>query len=64
MTSLELIGLLTFIVIFALLISFLSWDSQNDNSFGSELFFTLDDDNNIATMSVFIAICLIAFFIF
>ena len=38
MTSWEVIGALTFMVCFALLVLFLSWDSRNDGSFGSMWF--------------------------
>jgi hypothetical protein len=65
MTSQELIGGLTFMVLFALIILFLSWDSGNDNGFVSKLF-SLDDDskNNVAILATFVAIGLITFFIF
>ena len=43
MTSWEVIGALTFMVCFALLVLFLSWDSRNDGSFGSMWF---SPDNN------------------
>ena len=38
MTSWDVIGALTFIVCFALLVLFLSWDSRNDGGFGSMWF--------------------------
>ena len=38
MTSWEVIGALTFMVCFALLVLFLSCDSRNDGSFGSMWF--------------------------
>lgn len=65
MTSLELIGGLTFMALFAALVLFLSWDSQNDNWCVSR-WSSLDDDskNNIAIMSTFVAIGLITFFVF
>lgn len=47
MTSWELVGGLTFIVLFAALVLFLSWDSRNDNGFGSR-WFSPDENGEIS----------------
>lgn len=69
MTSLELIGGITFIVLFASLVLFLSWDSRNDNGFGSRWFSPdgnveiSQDTKNTAilfAMSVFVILILLA----
>ena len=69
MTSLELIGGITFIVLFASLVLFLSWDSRNDNGFGSR-WFSPDENREISqdtknivilcAMSVFVILILLA----
>ena len=47
MTSWELVGGLTFMVLFAALVLFLSWDSRNDNGFGSR-WFSPDENGEIS----------------
>lgn len=46
MTSWEVIGALTFMVCFALLVLFLSWDSRNDGGFGS-MWFSPDNSRDV-----------------
>lgn len=46
MTSWEVIGALSFMIGFALLVLFLSWDSRNDGGFGS-MWFSPDNSNDV-----------------
>ena len=46
MTSWEVVGALTFIVCFTLLVLFLSWDSRNDGGFGS-MWFSPDNSRDV-----------------
>lgn len=46
MTSWEVIGALSFIICFALLVLFLSWDSRNDGGFGS-MWFSSDNSEDV-----------------
>lgn len=64
MTSWELVGGLTFMVLFAALVLFLSWDSRNDNGFGSR-WFSPDENGEISqdTKNTAILIAMSAFVI-
>lgn len=64
MTSWELVGGITFMVLFAALVLFLSWDSRNDNGFGSR-WFSPDENGEISqdTKNTAILIAMSAFVI-
>ena len=65
MTSWDVIGALTFIVCFALLVLFLSWDSRNDGGFGS-MWFSPDnskDDSDKKSWSILITMLILVIII-
>lgn len=65
MTSWEVIGALTFMVCFALLVLFLSWDSRNDGGFGS-MWFSPDnskDDIDKKSWSILITMLILVIII-
>ena len=65
MTSWDVIGALTFIVCFALLVLFLSWDSRNDGGFGS-IWFSPDkikDDIDKKSWSILITMLILVIII-
>lgn len=59
MTSWEVIGALSFMICFALLVLFLSWDSRNDGGFGSMWFSPDDKDVDIDKKSLAILLTIL-----
>ena len=65
MTSWEVIGALSFMIGFALLVLFLSWDSRNDGGFGS-MWFSPDnskDDIDKKSWSILITMLILVIII-